>query len=86
MAKKQLEIRGIRRHELSMYLLHLGAIKASDNVYKGIGWSCKLGEEKSFQMFQSIIPLVDVFFEADDFETLDDVIASFRKKTFRAGG
>ncbi len=88
MVKKELEIRGISRKYLSTYLLQLGAVKDPTNscLYKGNTWSCKLSDEENFHMFQSIIPKVFVFFEADDAETLAEIITQFRKKTFRAGG
>ena len=89
MIKKQLEIRGISRVELSKYLLQIGASKedsTSTSSYKGNGWSCKMSSEESFRMFQSNIPKVFVTFEAIDSTTLEGVITKFRKKTFRAGG
>lgn len=86
MFEKILEIRGISRHEIINYLIQLNSKKINDYEMDGIQWQCHISDQTSFRMFQSDIPQVTVTFSANSKEMLDEVIANFRKKTFRAGG
>lgn len=90
MLEEKLEIRGIARKEIIIYLQQLGATSettdSTELIFKGNYWSCHVSEEDSFQMFQSIIPKVHLRFIARDKQILETVLKNFRKKTFRAGG
>lgn len=90
MIEEKLEIRGIARKELIIYLEQLGAvstvINSTELIFKSDYWSCQVSEEDSFRMFQSNIPKVYLCFIATDKQILEVVLENFRKKTFRAGG
>lgn len=90
MNEEKLEIRGITRKEIIIYLQQLGAVSKIRNstelIVKCDDWSCHVSAEDSFHMFHSIIPKVHLRFIANDKQILETVLKNFRKKTFRAGG
>ena len=86
MIYKELEIRGINRKDIVKYLYQLGVKKSEDQqLYQADDWSCHVGEEQSFFMFQSDIPKVKIKFCTDDQEVLEKIVKELSKKTFRAG-
>lgn len=90
MVEEKLEIRGIARKEIMIYLQQLGTasemINSTELIVKCDDWSCHVSAEDSFYMFHSIIPKVYLRFIANDKQILETVLKNFRKKTFRAGG
>ncbi|MCT8138778.1 hypothetical protein H1D32_14260 [Anaerobacillus sp. CMMVII] len=86
MVEEKLEIRGISRKELIIYLLQLGAIESDNHLYRANNWTCYISDEDRFHMFQSWIPRVELVFSSTDLDSLKEVLKNFRKKTFRAGG
>lgn len=86
MVEEKIEIRGISRKELISYLKQIGATATNNLIWEGVNWSCHVGDEGSFRMFQSTIPKVELIFKAESEEILSHILTLFRKKTFRAGG
>ncbi|WP_096188526.1 hypothetical protein [Evansella halocellulosilytica] len=90
MVRKELEIRGIHRKELIRYLQQLGGTTGNKGeVIAAVThekWACHLSDQTTFRFLQSDIPKVIVTFTANDQDILNEIVATFRKKTFRAGG
>lgn len=90
MTEQTLEFRGIHVEHLMTYLKELGAVKQTVEfpfVFQGPNWRAKILSEDHIR-FTSVFIVNAVFirFEASTEEILQDVITSFRRKTFRAGG
>ncbi len=86
MVEERIEIRGILRKDIAIYLQQLGAKAADEEQFIADKWSCQVYPEEKFFMFQSWIPKVHLQFCANDESILKTVLSNFRKKTFRAGG
>jgi hypothetical protein len=83
-----LEIRGISVNQLVTYLLELGGAQ-QDSVYlvRGANWDAELIREEEKQITSRFrVNAVFIRFRADTEEQLNQLLASFRKKTMRVGG
>jgi hypothetical protein len=90
MTEQTLEFRGIHLTHLMNYLKELGAVQESfafPYIFQGAGWHAGILREDEIRFTPVfIVNAVFIRFEALTQEVLQDVITSYRKKTFRAGG
>lgn len=90
MLSQTLEFRGIPLQLLLSYFLELGAQQVSSQYpihLKGANWAAEIQREDVVRIASNFsVNAVHIEFTADDPETLDILIANYRKKTFRAGG
>ncbi|MBB5173487.1 hypothetical protein [Texcoconibacillus texcoconensis] len=91
--KETIEVRGIPRKTLLIYLQQIGGdmkepLHQEGHTQAVIGedWMCTVQPEKFFTFMHSSIPKVTCIFEANHHHTLRKTLNAFRKKTFRAGG
>lgn len=83
MVKKTLEIRGIHRQRLIVYIQEIKHAMVEQQIYDH--WDCDLSEEEYLFLFQSDIPRVYITFEAASADLLAKILKEFRLKTLRAG-
>ncbi|MED4599337.1 hypothetical protein P9314_01240 [Paenibacillus validus] len=90
MAEQTLEFRGIRCEHLMNYFKELEAEQqtfAFPYVFHGPGWRADILREDQVRITSRfVVNAVFVRFEASSEQELQDVIAAYRRKTFRAGG
>jgi hypothetical protein len=90
MLEKTLEFRGIRLEHLMNYLKELKAVQQTlDYPFMFIGpdWQASIMREEQIRITSRFfVNAVFIRFEAPNEEILQDAIAAYRKKTFRAGG
>ncbi|XJZ28148.1 hypothetical protein ACF5W4_04945 [Bacillota bacterium Lsc_1132] len=91
MTSKVLEFRGIPLHHLGMYFEELGAEKTAANslphCYESSGWSAEILSEELITFTPNFkINAVKIRFDAENEETLQELIKNFRYKTTRVGG
>lgn len=90
MCEKILEFRGIPLSHLIHYFLELGGALHSDQLpylLKGPYWQSEVYKEEQVKITSTFsVNAVHIRFQAKTVEQLEQVIAQYRKKTFRAGG
>lgn len=90
MIEKTLEFRGIRLSHLIDYLAELEAAQTSSDfpiTFTGAGWQATVLKEEELTITSTFkVNAVHICFAAESQAGLDAVIASYRKKTTRAGG
>lgn len=90
MSCKELEFRGIPLSHLGMYFEELGAKKITNSfpyLYTAPTWSAVLLNEEHIKIASNFfVNSVQVRFEAENEEIMENAIKRYRSKTTRVGG
>lgn len=90
MVEQTLEFRGIRFEHLLDYLKQLNGKQVTEEFpyqFVGTNWKAEVLKENEVQITSRFhVNAVFIKFIASSEEDLDQLIASYRRKTFRAGG
>lgn len=90
MPSRDLEFRGINRTHLGMYFEELGGIQITDSfpyIYKAESWSGRIVSEEEIAFTKIFrVNAVQIRFEAEDENLLEELIKNYRYKTTRIGG
>lgn len=90
MEVRELEFRGINRKHLGMYFEELGAKQKTDSfpfVYQGKGWFGEIIKEEELLFTPAFkVNSVIVRFNAENEDSLNELIKKYRFKTTRIGG
>jgi hypothetical protein len=90
MVSRELEFRGINLSHLGMYFQELGGEQVTERfplVYKGEGWSGEIiGEEEISFTPAFKVNAVQIRFNAEKEDMLEELIIKYRYKTTRIGG
>ena len=76
--------------QLELYLKELGGSRLTEStpfIFKGENWRATILSEEEIS-FTSVFKVnsIKIRFQANDEETLNELLKKYRKKTFRAGG
>lgn len=90
LCKKVLEFRGIALQQIQLYFQELGGSRLSNHFpihYQGENWCATILKEEELAFTSAFkVNSVPIEFKAETEEKLTEIIAQFRKKSFRAGG
>lgn len=90
MTEQTLEFRGIRLEHLIQYVKELEAIQLTYEPpyrFESSGWKADILKEEEVKITSRFtVNAVFIRFEAPTEEALQEAIAAYRRKTFRAGG
>lgn len=90
MNEKTLEFRGIPLSHLLDYFMELGGTLESTQLpylFKGPYWQSQILNEEQVRITSTFfVNAVHIHFQTETADQLEEIIAQYRKKTFRAGG